>query len=77
MITHLTLVEDLKFPYSIRIKKAIRQYNLSVDKKERIVTVEDLITYDHFEENSLTDFLGVGPKTYQLFLDHLNEAGLW
>ncbi len=60
-----TLISEMEFSQSWRLKKIITLYNLSKDKPDRIITVGDLAKYD------IIQFLGVGKKQLNIF------SGLW
>lgn len=52
-----TPIEEIEFSQAWRVKRAVKIYNLSKDKTQRIKKLGDLEDYD------VINFLGIGPKT--------------
>jgi len=69
-ITKETKIEELVFPFSWRIIKAIKAHNDTVDKQNRLKTVKDIT--ENFNELELKALLGVGTKTVKYFMEALN-----
>lgn len=67
--TNETKIEELDFPQSFRLKRAVAQWNRAVDKSERIEIVADLIKH----KDQLIDLFGVGKKTFQYLFEALNN----
>jgi len=68
-MTDKTLIKNLKFPGSWRLKEALRDYNRTVDKSSRITTVADL---RKLESKQTLSLYGVGRKTLERIQELLN-----
>ena len=62
-ITLGTPITKLEFPQAWRLRKYVAEYNATLDKNKRIITVKDLLKVGL----SIANIKGIGPETnYQI-----------